>query len=51
MIFGSATYIASREALVARQGRREAAAKAKLEAAASARAEAGTVGAGVKAAD
>ena len=41
VIFGSATYIAYREAMLARQGRRDAAAKA--------RAEAGTVGAGGKA--
>jgi drug/metabolite transporter (DMT)-like permease len=48
VIFGSATYIAYREAVVARKGRREAEALAKLEEAAKARAQAGIVGAGVK---
>ena len=47
VIFASATYIAYREAMLARQGRREAAAK--LDEAAQT--EAGTVGAGVKPTD
>lgn len=51
VIFGSATYIAYREAMLAKQGRRDVRAKAKLDEAARARAEAGTVGAGVKAAE
>jgi drug/metabolite transporter (DMT)-like permease len=48
VIFASATYIAYREAVVAKQSRRAAEAAAKLEEAANARAEAGTVGGGVK---
>ena len=51
VIFGSATYIAYREAMLARQGRRDAAAAAKLDETAKARAATGTVGAGVTAAD
>ena len=48
VIFGSATYIAYREAMVAKRDRRDAAAAATLEENAKARAEAGTVGSGVK---
>ena len=50
VIFGSATYIAYREAKVAGRDQRAAEAAEKLAESAKARAEAGTVGAGVKAA-